>query len=131
MKTDIWTPSFLRDLTDSQLSDFQAIVLKDVKNKFDNEDGRKILVRNLDLWLYSLQILRREIELQLSQHKTNLQIRLADLRKSGALSTDLEEAKLNEQRWRNNAMKFLTAIERKTLYVKLLLAEEEDDEDLN
>lgn len=129
MTTDIWTPSFLRDLTDAQLSEFQEIVLKDVKNKLDSDEGRTILLNNLDLWLYSLQILRREIELQLSQHKTNLQIKVQEMRVAGQSPSDVQLAVLTEQRWRNNAMKFLTAIERKTLYVKLLLAEE-DDEDL-
>lgn len=130
MKTDIWTPSYLRDLTDQQLEEFQEIVLRDVKNKQDSSDDRIILQKNLDLWLYSLQVLRRDIELQLSQHKTNLQIKLRDLRAGGAEELTLSDTALNEQRWRNNAMKFLTAVERKTLYVKMLLVEE-DNEDTN
>lgn len=128
IKTDIWTSSFVRNLSDTELSDFQEIVLKDVKNKLEDDDDRKILIKNLDLWLYSLQILRREIELQLSQHKTNLQIKVNDLRRAGAGKDEVDDTVLTEQRWRNNAMKFLTAIERKTLYVKLLLAEEEQED---
>lgn len=130
MTTDIWSPSFVRDLSDAQLAEFQEIVLKDVKNRLDENDStsRTILVNNLDLWLYSLQILRREIELQLSQHKTNLQIKLTEMRINGQPKSAMDEAVLIEQRWRNNAMKFLTAIERRTLYVKLLLAEDDADE---
>ena len=125
MKTDIWTSSLLRDLTDRELADFQEIVLADVKNKLDDLDNRQILVNNLDLWLYSLQILRREMELQLAQHRTNLRLKLADLRINDSSKDAIEDATLAEQRWRNNAIKFLTAIERKTLYVKLLLVEED------
>ena len=130
MKTDIWTPAYLRDLSDAQIAEFQDIVMRDVKNKLNDDEVRRILVKNLDLWLYSLQILRREIELQLSQHKTNLHIKVKDMRASGASRDEIDDTVLGEQRWRNNAMKFLTAIERKTLYVKLLLAEE-DTEDVD
>lgn len=130
MTTDIWSPSFVRDLNDAQLAEFQEIVLKDVKNRIEENDtsSRTILVNNLDLWLYSLQILRREIELQLSQHKGNLQIKLAEMRATSQPKSVMDDAVLSEQRWRNNAMKFLTAIERRTLYVKLLLAEEDTEE---
>lgn len=130
MTTDIWSPSFVRDLSDAQLAEFQEIVLKDVKNRIEENDtsSRTILVNNLDLWLYSLQVLRREIELQLSQHKGNLQIKLAEMRATSQPKSVMDDAVLSEQRWRNNAMKFLTAIERRTLYVKLLLAEEDTEE---
>lgn len=130
MTTDIWSPSFVRDLSDLQIAEFQEIALKDVKNRLHENDtaSRTILINNLDLWLYSLQILRREIELQLSQHKTNLKIKLAEMQIAGHPKAMMNEAILTEQRWRNNAMKFLTAIERRTLYVKLLLAEDDMEE---
>jgi hypothetical protein len=99
----------------------------DVKNKIDDKNLKDILLSNTDLWLYSLQILRREIELQLAQHKTNIRIKLLDMVKNNETADKIEEVKLIENKWRNNAMKFLTSIEKKTLYVKLLLSEEEED----
>lgn len=129
MSTDIWTESLLNELSDTDLNNFNEIVLADVKNKGCTDEQKSILKNNLDLWLYSLRITRREIELQLSQHKTNLKIKLADLRNSNAPQPHIDEAIIVEEKWRNNAMKFLTAIERKTLYVKLLLEEEQNEDD--
>jgi|694.fasta_scaffold25775_13 hypothetical protein len=127
MTTDIWTSSFIRNLSEEQINEFQEIVLMDVKNKIDDKNLKDILLSNTDLWLYSLQILRREIELQLAQHKTNIRIKLLDMVKNNETADKIEEVKLIENKWRNNAMKFLTSIEKKTLYVKLLLSEEEED----
>lgn len=127
MTTDIWTSSYIRNLSEEQINEFQEIVLMDVKNKIDDKNLKNILFSNTDLWLYSLQILRREIELQLAQHKTNIRIKLLDMVKNNDPADKIEEVKLLENKWRNNAMKFLTSIEKKTLYVKLLLSEEEEE----
>lgn len=127
MTTDIWSESLLAELSDEQLNQFAEIVLADVKNKDVSQDNKTILKNNLDLWLYCLRNTRREIELQLSQHKTNLKIRLAELKEANAPEIHIQEAIIAEEKWRNNAMKFLTSIERKTLYVKMLLEEDEDN----
>lgn len=124
MTVDIWTETYIQDFSEEDIKNFQEIVLKDVKNKSFNTSEKVILQNNLDLWLYSLRIIRREIELQLSQHKTNLKIKLRDLRDNNASMEQVEDLQITEENWRNNAMKFLTSIERKTLYVKLLIQEE-------
>jgi hypothetical protein len=124
MTTDIWTETSIQELSDEDLKSFQDIVLKDVKNKVFNLNDKQILENNLDLWLYSLQVIRREIELQLAQHKTNMKIKMRDLRTNNASPAEVEEFSIVEESWRNNAMKFLMSIERKTLYVKLLHQEE-------
>lgn len=126
MTVDIWTETYIQDFSEEDIKDFQEIVLKDVKNKSSNINEKEILQNNLDLWLYSLRIIRREIELQLSQHKTNLKIKLRDLRNNNATVEQLEDLRITEENWRNNAMKFLTSIERKTLYVKLIIQEESE-----
>ena len=126
MTVDIWTETYIQDFSEEDIKDFQEIVLKDVKNKSSNTNEKEILQNNLDLWLYSLRIIRREIELQLSQHKTNLKIKLRDLRNNNATVEQLEDLRITEENWRNNAMKFLTSIERKTLYVKLIIQEESE-----
>lgn len=123
MTTDIWSTSYIKDLSQEDIDSFHEIAMKDVKNKDVTSDDRAILNNNLDLWLYCLQITRREIELQLSQHKTNLQSKLANFDDESFFATK-DELKIAESKWRNNAMKFLNAVEKKTLYVKLLLEEE-------
>jgi len=127
MTTDIWSDLFISELTDEQIESFHEIVLRDVKNKDCTNEDKSILSNNLDLWLYCLRITRREIELQLSQHKTNLKIKINDNQHSSDIA--LEEIQIAEQKWRNNAMKFLNAIEKRTLYVKLLLEEDSAIED--
>lgn len=125
MTTDIWTENELQNLSDADLKEFQEIVLRDVKNKLTNIEEKTILNNNLDLWLYSLQVIRREIELQLTQYKTNLKLKVLEAKSNGSSQEEIDSLMINEQSWRNNAMKFLMAVERKTLYVKLLV--EEDD----
>lgn len=127
MTTDIWTDSYIQDLSEEDLKSFQDIVLKDVKNKSFNDIEKEILLGNPDLWLYSLRVIRREIELQLSQHKTNLKMKLKDLQEEGAHSDRINDLLITEESWRNNAMKFLNSIERKTLYVKLIIDQEDKD----
>jgi UDP-N-acetylglucosamine pyrophosphorylase len=126
MTTDIWTSSLIQELSDDDIKNFQDIALKDVKNKLSSDEEKTILNNNLDLWLYSLRVIRRDIELQLSNHKSNLKANIKDLRDNHASQDEIDQAILTEDRWRSNAMKFLTAVERKTLYVKLLIEDEED-----
>jgi UDP-N-acetylglucosamine pyrophosphorylase len=127
MITDVWTETYIQDLSEEDLKNFQDIVLKDVKNRSFNDMEKYVLNNNLDLWLYSLRVLRREIELQLSQHKTNLKIKVRDLIDSKSPQNKIEDLMITEENWRNNAMKFLTSIERKTLYVKLLIDDQDKD----
>lgn len=125
MLTDIWTSSMINELSDEDLSSFRDIVLRDVKNQPSSNDEKSILQNNLDLWLYSLRVIRREIELQLANHRSKVKLKKKDLRDEGVSQDEIDSYVFAEERWRNNAMKFLTSIERKTLYVKLLLQEED------
>ena len=126
MITDIWTETYIQDFTEKDIEDFQEIVLRDVKNKSFNEIEKNILNNNLDLWLFSLSTIRREIEIKLSQFKTNIKIKQRDLRDNNASAEEIENFLITEQSRRNNAMKFLTHVERKTLYVKLLIQQESE-----
>lgn len=126
MINDIWTETYIQDFTEKDIEDFQEIVLRDVKNKSFNEIEKNILNNNLDLWLFSLSSIRREIELKLSQFKTNIKIKQRDLKDSNATADEIENFIITEQSRRNNAMKFLTHVERKTLYVKLLIQQESE-----
>lgn len=129
MIKDIWTDALVRDLSEDDILAFQEIVLQDVKGKLSSSDGKTILSNNLDLWLYCLQILRKEIELQLSQHKNGAGIKIQEMRLTGESQDAIDEIILIEKKWRNNAMKFLTSVEKRMLYVKLMLQEEDSTED--
>jgi hypothetical protein len=127
MTIDIWTSSSIQDLSDGDITSFQEIVLRDVKNKFLNSEERTILINNLDLWLFCLRILRKGIELQLTQSKINVREEVRRMRIESFSSDEIESYVISENKWRSNAIKFLTAIERKNLYVKLLLDEQDLD----
>lgn len=127
MTSDIWTSSTVNSLSDNDLKSFQEIVLKDVKNKFCSSEEKTILSNNLDLWLFSLRNLRKEIELQLTQFKSNLKAEVREMRDNSASDDQVEDHIITENQWRNQAIKFLTAVERKTLYVKLLVNEQEEE----
>lgn len=123
--TDIWTSSSIQDLTDEDLFSFQEIVLRDVKNKHCTSEEKTILLNNLDLWLFSLRNLRKEIELQLTKYKSNIKVHLREMKNNYSSQESIDQYLASESNWRNNAIKFLTAIERKTLYVKLLISSED------
>lgn len=118
---DTWTSSPISDLTDSEIKSFQEIVLRNVKNKDSSTEEKTILLNNLDLWLFCLRNLRRELELQLTQFKQNLKTEIRAMKNDHSSHQEIEDYIINENRWRNSAIKFMTAIERKTLYVKLLI----------
>jgi len=122
--TDIWSTSHISELTDNDLKSFQDIVLRDVKNKPCTSEEKTILFNNLDLWLFCLRNLRKELELQLTQFKANTKAEIKNMRDNYASQDQIEEYIIEENQWRNNAIKFLTAIERKTLYVKLIISSE-------
>jgi hypothetical protein len=125
MTIDIWTLSSIQDLSDGDISSFQEIVLRDVKAKFLTSEERTILVNNLDLWLFCLRNLRKEIELQLTQSKVNVREEVRQMQIDSFSSDEIESYIISQSKWRSNAIKFLTAIERKNLYVKLLVDEQD------
>ena len=125
MTIDIWTLSSIQDLSDGDISSFQEIVLRDVKAKFLTSEERTILVNNLDLWLFCLRNLRKEIELQLTQSKVNVREEVRQMQIDSFSSDEIESYIISQSKWRSNAIKFLTAIERKNLNVKLLVDEQD------
>jgi len=123
--SDVWTDSYIKDLSEQDIENFQEIVVKDVKSKSVSDEEKTALKNNLELWLYCLQITRREVEWRLAQFKTNIKIKINEQLTNKASDISIKELRVAEEKWRNNAMKFLNSIEKKTLYVKLLLDEEE------
>lgn len=126
MTSDIWTSSYLSDLTDENLQQFDEIVSKNVKNQIVSQEEKTILYNNLDLWLYSLRIMRRNVEYTLSHFKSNLRAGIAELESDNAPQKQIDSFVSLQYSKRHNSLKFLNAVERKILYVKLLSREEAD-----
>jgi hypothetical protein len=110
-------------ISDYEMSKFQEVVALDIKSSETSEEIKTYLHSHLDLWHYSLQLVRREIELQLSCQKTKVEMHKNNLRKNNSQYSESQVLDyVNKQNnWRMTAVKFLSNIERRTLYVKLLL----------
>lgn len=120
---DIWTETFVSEIPDQGMDAFKTIVISDIKGSI-SEDDKSILMNNLHLWNYNLQILRRDIELQLSCQKSKVKLQTNMLPTSTEIEAEEIKKFLDDQeKWRMSALKFLSNIERKSLYVKLLIAE--------
>jgi len=99
-------------ITEDQIEMFNDIVIKNIKNINLTDQEDSLLRNNLKLWLYCLRTIRKEVEYQLSSYKKNM--------KSLDQKYDSKEYILNETR-RINSIKFLTAVEKKLIFVKLLV----------
>jgi len=123
MKETIFAHSLIFDLDSSHLAQFEEYVNKDVKNTALEEDVL-ILKSNLELWLYSLSSIRRNVEYHLSSRTATKRVKLASMIGLNATVQEIESYKNSESEWRVNAIKFLSTIEKKTLYVKMLCKEQ-------
>jgi hypothetical protein len=110
------------DLTsDQHLDSFKQLVIADIKGSI-SEDEKIYLLNNLTLWNYNLQVLRRDMELQLSCQKSKIKMQTADFNDMSDDEKNQTKLFINDQhKWRMSALKFLSNIERKALYVKMLL----------
>lgn len=113
------TTSIVDELDSDYLDSFKDLVIRDIKNESTPEE-KTHLINNLDMWLYSLQIIRRDVEFQLSSNKAKNKIKVLEMREEGYSTYDVESFITKQNKWRINTIKFLTSIERKTLYVKLV-----------
>jgi hypothetical protein len=122
-QTDIWSDIYIADISDDEMNSFKNLVISDIKGQSSDED-KVILNNNLQIWNYNLQALRRDMELQLScqKAKTKMHIRSVD-------DTDLDQLEelntflIDQEKWRMSALKFLSNIEKKSLYVKILISQ--------
>jgi hypothetical protein len=115
------TESSIHELSQEHLNYFNDIVLKDIKNESTDED-KAILDNNLELWLFQLRVLRKDVEFQLSSQKAKDKIKIIELSQQEDLD-ELNDYKIKQAKWKMGAVRFLTAIEAKMLYVKLVLSE--------
>lgn len=118
-------PTYTHDQLDIQEFDsFKDIVIKDIKNESSSED-KVILENNVDMWLYNLRVIRRDVEFQLSSNRSKNKVKVLEMREMGASTKDIDIYISKQNKWRINTIKFLTAIEKKMLYVKILDKEQD------
>lgn len=117
---DLWSDISFNQLTEDQINSFNEIVLRDVKNESTSED-KSILDNNLELWLFQLRVIRKDVEFQLSSQRAKDKIKIIELTQSNAIE-ELTDYKIKQNKWRMGAVRFLTAVESKMLYVKLILS---------
>ncbi len=130
MNEAFYTHSLISDLSNAHLAKFEELVLKEVKSSVTEEEIA-ILKSSLDLWLYTLSSIRRNVEYSLSSRNSNRKSTISDMISKGVSDAELSSYKKSESEWRVNAIKFLSTIEKKTLYVKLLMKEERKFSQIN
>jgi hypothetical protein len=130
MNEAFYTHSLISDLSSAHLAKFEELVLKEVKSSVTEEETA-ILKSSLDLWLYTLSSIRRNVEYSLSSRNSNRKSTISDMISKGVSDAELSSYKKTESEWRVNAIKFLSTIEKKTLYVKLLMKEERKFSQIN
>ncbi|CAB4143736.1 hypothetical protein UFOVP784_221 [uncultured Caudovirales phage] len=104
--------------SEEQLARFKELVISDIKGESDQEI-KNYLNTYLYIWLYTLQSLRRDVELQISCQNAKLKMDLANLESDD--QSDADELRAAHYRWKMSVLKFLKNIESKTLYVKMII----------
>jgi hypothetical protein len=104
--------------SEEQLTRFKELVISDIKGECD-QDIKDYLNSYVYIWLYTLQSLRRDVELQISCQNAKLKMDLANLETDDESQSD--ELKASHYRWKMSVLKFLKNIESKTLYVKMII----------
>jgi len=110
----------LLDLTDNDLKSFEAIVSCDLKNQA-NQDDLDYLFTNLDLWHYCLISIKRTAEYNLSSRNVTRKNSVAKMKLNNSSEQEIDKYVASEYSWRVNTIKFLSVIERRLLYVKMLI----------
>lgn len=120
MTQDIWSMKRFEDLTAEELQDFNALVLKDIKGEADAID-LEILTANANLWMFQLRIVRKDVEFQLASQKSKDKIKSIEMSEVED-KTEMKEYVIRQNKWRMGAVRFLTAIEHRMLYVKMIIS---------
>jgi len=134
METGIWSITKNKYLTDEEFREFQELVTRDIKSSripkhakdypgIPTDEERQELFANKHIWLYCLRSTRRELELQMSNYKIDKKQKQLELDASTDPDT-IQEIKnwlMVKARWRSNAMKMLSVVEQKVMYLKTML----------
>lgn len=120
MTQDIWSLKRFEDLTAEEMQQFNALVLKDIKGEASDQD-LKVLTENAHLWIFQLRIIRKDVEFQLASQKSKDKIKIIEMSEVED-KTELNEYVVRQNKWRMGAVRFLTAIEHRMLYVKMIIS---------
>ncbi len=123
MEKAIFNHSLIYDLDPKQIAQFEELVAKDVKSTSTQEE-LEVLKSNMELLLYSLSSIRRNVEYHLSSRAAARKAKVFEMVNNQESKENINSFKNSESEWRVNAIKFLSTIEKKTLYVKMLLKEQ-------
>lgn len=118
----------------SDFDRFKEIVINDIKNE-STQEINDYLHSSLKLWLFTLQNLRRDVELQISCQNAKFKMDLATINsdvdyemqepdKEYERLSKINDLKSKHYKWKMSVLKFLTNIENKTLYVKYRISEQ-------
>jgi hypothetical protein len=134
METGIWSITKSKYLDDNELENFQEIVMKDIKlarvpKNVDNpslkmtDEEKRELFDNKHIWMYCLHSVRRELELQMSQYKIDRSEKLFELSNTTdqELILELKQWLVVKAKWRSQAMKMLSVVEQKVIYLKTVI----------
>jgi hypothetical protein len=94
--------------------------LNDVKNVSSDQELH-YLKSNLDFWCYTLLVMRRNAEYSLSSRNSTKKTTLSKMRNEQRSHEEIESFLAAESQWRINTIKFLSVLEKKILYVKILM----------
>lgn len=120
MTKNIWSIKRFEDLSTDELQEFNSLVLKDIKGEASDED-LEILTENASLWMFQLRIIRKDVEFQLASQKSKDKIKVIEMDNIEDKS-ELKEYVIRQNKWRMGAVRFLTAIEHRMLYVKMVIS---------
>lgn len=121
MIKNIWSDKLFSEITQEELQLFNSLVLKDIKNEVSQEEI-DVLMNNLELWMFQLRVIRKDVEFQLASQKSKDKLKKFNYNNDEETET-FEQYTIKQNKWRMGAVRFLTAIECKMLYVKMLLSE--------
>jgi len=107
----------------NDLSAFEALVNKDIKTQVTPSE-LETLVLNIDKWFYCLYSIKRDVEYNISSREAGRKILLQQMKDRNAPKEDIHKLLATESLWRVNTLKFLNSLEKKILYVKLLMKED-------
>jgi len=111
-----------KDLSEQEVQAFNSLVLKDIRGEADDQD-LSVLSSNCELWLFQLRVLRKDVEFQLSSQKSKDKIKSFESN-DPENDSELKEYVIRQSKWRMGAVRFLTAIEHRMLYVKMIIKSE-------
>jgi hypothetical protein len=106
-------------LLDPNLEAFKDVVFKDVRNESSIEEVQ-YLSENIDYWIYFLQITKRDVEFQLASQKSRDKLTAKEMANNNTDPKEIDSYLQRQEKWRMGALRFLSAIEKRMLYAKIL-----------